>query len=70
MLLQHDVNMDLVLDGKSISIVIPASLFTIQETGKLVDDNECIQMIYGSILNALSPNNSSWFTREKYVGIQ
>ena len=70
MLLRHDVNVDLVLDGKSISIVIPAALFTIQDTGKLVDDNECIQMIYGSILNALSPDNSSWFTREKYAGIQ
>lgn len=70
MLLQHDVNVDIVLDGKSIAIVIPSALFTIQETGKLVDDNECIQMIYGSILHALTGDNCSWFIREQYEHIQ
>jgi len=66
MLLRNDVNVNLVLEGKNIVVVIPSALFTIEETGKLVNHDECVHMIYGSILLALSPNNCSWFSREKY----
>ena len=70
MLLQNDVNVNVLLEGNSIAVVIPSALFTVQETGKLVNDDECVQMIYGSILRALSPDNCSWFSREKYELIQ
>jgi hypothetical protein len=59
MLLQNDVNVNVLLEGNSIAVVIPSALFTVQETGKLVNDDECVQMIYGSILRALSPDNCS-----------
>ena len=70
MLLRNDVNVNLVLEGKNIAVVIPSALFTIEETGKLVNDDKCVQMIYGSILLALSPDNCSWFSCEKYELIQ
>jgi len=59
-----------VLDGKSIRFVIPAALFTVQATGKLVSDDEYIQMIYGSVIRSVAPNNGNWFSREKHELIQ
>jgi len=50
MLLRNDVNVDLVLEGKSIRFVIPAALFTVQATGKLVSDNEHIHMIVNYVI--------------------
>jgi len=70
MLLRNNVNVNLVLEGKNIAVVIPSALFTIEETSKLVNDDKCVQMIYGSILLALSPENCSWFSLEKYELIQ
>jgi len=62
-----EIKIEIQLDGKSISCLIPSKhLSKDKDTGDIISNALCVQTLYGYIVNQTSQENCDWFNREQH----
>ena len=64
--LEFEIKIEIQLDGKSITCLIPSKHLNEDNTCTHVSDTQCVRILYAHIMNQLSPENCDWFTREQH----